>query len=375
MDVIEATQTLIRKASVTPDDAGCMDWIIKQLDDCNIRVESFDHRDVKNLLISHGDGAPHLVFLGHTDVVPTGREEDWVSPPFEPTIRDGLMYGRGTADMKGSIAAYLVAFKQFLVENPAHKGTASILLTSDEEGAADYGIRYVAPELAKRNIKLDYCIVGEPSSTSRLGDVIKVGRRGSLGGTLVIHGKQGHVAYPHLAENPVHISADFIKTITQHTWDEGNEFFPPTSFQISNISAGTGATNVIPGDLNLEFNFRYSTEVTHTQLQQFTESLLNDLGLNYSIKWKLNGEPFLTKQGALVDACVNGVEEVCGISPELSTSGGTSDGRFIAPLGVEVVELGPRNATIHQLNECVSVDDLKQLEVVYGRIIRQLLPR
>lgn len=375
MDVIEATQTLIRKASVTPDDAGCMDWIIEQLDGCNIRVECFDQHDVKNLLLSHGTGAPHLVFLGHTDVVPTGREEDWRSPPFEPTIKDGLMYGRGTADMKGSIAAYLVAFKQFLTENPDHKGTASILLTSDEEGVADYGIRYVAPELAKRHIKLDYCIVGEPSSTSRLGDVIKVGRRGSLGGSLVIHGKQGHVAYPHLAENPVHLSADFIKTITQHTWDEGNEFFPPTSFQISNISAGTGATNVIPGDLNVEFNFRYSTEVTHAHLQQFTESLLNDLGLDYSIKWKLNGEPFLTEQGELVDACVKSIEEVCGISPELSTSGGTSDGRFIAPLGVEVVEFGPLNATIHQLNECVSVDDLKQLEVVYGRIIRQLLPR
>jgi len=373
MNVTEVTKELIKRVSVTPNDAGCMDWIVDYLAPFNIRVESFDKNEVKNVLVSHGTGAPHFVFLGHTDVVPVGNESDWLYDPFTPTIVGDLMYGRGTADMKGSIAAFIEAFKAFVTEHPNHPGTVSLLLTSDEEGPADFGIRYVATELEKRDITLDYCLVGEPSSTEKLGDVVKVGRRGSLGGSLVIHGRQGHVAYPHLAENPIHSSARFIDKITKHRWDSGNEYFPPTSFQISNISAGTGATNVIPGDLAIEFNFRYSTEVTHEALKSFTESLLEQEALDYSIKWKLNGEPFLTDHGRLVEAVVESISTSCGYPPELSTSGGTSDGRFIAPLGVEVVELGPINATIHQVNECVSVSDLEQLAIIYRSIIKKIL--
>ncbi|RMA79234.1 succinyl-diaminopimelate desuccinylase [Umboniibacter marinipuniceus] len=370
---IELCKQLIERQSVTPNDAGCFPLILDRLENFDITVTRLDCEDVENILITIGDEGPLLIFLGHTDVVPTGPESEWRYPPFEPTEEGDLLFGRGTADMKGSIAAFITATERFLASKPMMKARFGILLTSDEEGAADYGIRYVAPELQRRGIDIDYCLVGEPSSTNKLGDVIKNGRRGSLGATLKVIGKQGHVAYPQLADNPIHKAMQALSDLVATEWDQGNDFFPPTSFQISNINSGTGATNVIPGDMEVVCNFRYSTETTAEELKARVEAVLTRAELNYDITWKLNGEPFLTAEGELVEACVQSVEEITGRSPNLSTSGGTSDGRFIAPLGAQVVELGPLNATIHQVNENVSMSDLNQLSEVYEAIIRRLM--
>ena len=365
---------LISRHSVTPDDAGCQPLISDRLQALGCRIEQLRYDDVDNLWISHGEGAPLFVFLGHTDVVPTGPENEWQTPPFEPTIRDGMLHGRGAADMKGGVAAMVIAMEEFLKAHPDHAGRVGLLLTSDEEGVATNGIRRVIDEYFRPNdIRIDYCLVGEPSSNNHAGDVIKNGRRGSLGASLKVYGTQGHVAYPHLAENPFHKAAQTLATLCETQWDRGNEDFPPTSFQVSNIHAGTGADNVIPGTLEVLFNFRFSTEVTADELQHRVESLLDSHGLNYDIEWRLSGQPFLTRGGQLIDAVQEALTQVSGKPAETSTAGGTSDGRFIAPLGAEVVELGPVNRTIHKINECVAVDDLETLTVVYRSILEKLL--
>jgi len=370
---ITLARELIRAQSVTPDDAGCMELINNELNPHNFIQQNFDKEEVVNRLFKHGNQPPHLCFLGHTDVVPTGDPSSWAIPPFAGVVRDDMLHGRGAADMKGSVAAFTIAAQRFVEQHPNHKGSLSILLTSDEEGPADHGIRYVAPLLANSDQPIDYCLVGEPSSTNKLGDIVKNGRRGSLGGSLKIIGKQGHVAYPHLADNPIHNALAALAELAATVWDNGNSSFPPTSFQISNINSGTGATNVIPADMDVIFNFRYCTEVTYQELQARTHEILDRYKLNYELTWKLNGEAFLTKEGALVTAVCDSIKETMGHETQLSTAGGTSDGRFIAPLGAEVVELGPLNKTIHQVNECVSVQDLEALEIIYYRIIEKVL--
>ena len=367
------TKDLISRSSVTPDDKGCQALLSSRLEPLGFKTENMRFEDVDNIWLRKGTEAPVFCFAGHTDVVPTGDVEKWDSDPFEPTIRNGMLYGRGTADMKGSIAAMTVACERFVKDHPSHKGSIAFLITSDEEGPSINGTVKVVETLEARNEKIDWCLVGEPSSTDKLGDVIKNGRRGSLGCELKIIGKQGHVAYPHLAKNPIHLAAPFIAEITVEKWDNGNDFFPPTSFQISNFNAGTGATNVIPADLDIVFNFRFSTELTEAIIKQRVEAMLDKHGLNYEIKWILSGHPFLTAEGELVSAAVNAIKTVTGRDTELSTAGGTSDGRFIAPTGAQVLELGPINATIHQIDECVSVDDLDTLEAVYYQLLKNLL--
>ncbi len=370
---LELAIDLISRASVTPNDAGCQILIAERLEKLGFSIEHLRFGEVDNLWARHGTTQPLFVFAGHTDVVPTGPVENWRFPPFEPTIDDGLLYGRGTADMKGSIAAMLTACERFITEHPDHKGSIAFLITSDEEGPGIDGTIKVIEHLEAQGEKIDWCLVGEPSSTDRLGDVVKNGRRGSLGGTLIIKGLQGHVAYPHLAENPIHEVAPVLKILCETEWDKGNDFFPPTSFQISNIKAGTGVDNVIPGELEIVFNFRYSTEVTHTQLQQQVTNLLNEYELKYNLAWRHSGLPFLTQPGELVAATVKSIDNVCGYKPMLSTAGGTSDGRFIAPTGAQVIEVGPLNNTIHKVDECVSVEDLDKLSDIYQAIIKQLL--
>ncbi|MFY0989365.1 succinyl-diaminopimelate desuccinylase [Halomonas sp. C05BenzN] len=370
---LELAFELIRRPSVTPDDLGCQALMIERLERLGFHVERLPFGDVENFWATRGHHGPVLAFAGHTDVVPSGPHLHWDHPPFEPCIDDqGMLCGRGAADMKGSLAAMITAVERFVAAHPDHHGRIGFLITSDEEGPAVDGTRAVVEHLREAHERLDYCIVGEPSSTARLGDVIKNGRRGSLGGVLHIRGVQGHVAYPHLARNPIHQAMPALDALAREHWDRGNEFFPATSFQISNIRAGTGATNVIPGDVEVVFNFRFSTEVTHEQLRSRTEALLDAHGLEYHLDWTLNGEPFLTAEGELVDAAVAGVKEVMGHSPELSTSGGTSDGRFIATLGSQVVELGPLNATIHKVNERVRAADLDELSRVYEAILARL---
>jgi len=370
---LKLTKDLISRASITPDDQDCQPLLAQRLAPLGFVVENMRFEDVDNLWLRKGTDAPVFCFAGHTDVVPTGPLEQWHTPPFEPTVKEGLLYGRGTADMKGSIAAMTVACERFVQDYPDHKGSIAFLITSDEEGPAKNGTVKVVETLQARQEHIDWCLVGEPSSTETVGDVIKNGRRGSLGCELSIIGKQGHVAYPHLSDNPLHSAAPFLAEITTEEWDQGNEFFPPTSFQISNIQAGTGATNVIPGELNIICNFRFSTELTHTMIQQRVEAMLDKHGLNYKIHWNLSGQPFLTAEGELVSAAVDSIRTVAGIETELSTAGGTSDGRFIAPTGSQVLELGPLNATIHQVNECVSIADLDQLEQMYYGILQRLL--
>lgn len=364
---------LINQPSVTPDDAGCHDIMIKRLEAINFHCERLPFSEVNNFWARRGSTGPLLVFAGHSDVVPTGPEDQWHTPPFTATQRDGMLYGRGAADMKGSLAAMVTACERFVTQHPEHPGSIGFLITSDEEGPAINGTIKVIEYLQAREEHIDYCLVGEPTSTARVGDVIKNGRRGSLGGKLVIHGVQGHVAYPHLAANPVHLAAPALAELCAVQWDNGNEYFPATSFQISNIHAGTGATNVIPGDLEVLLNFRYSTEFTHEQLQQRVEALLNQHGLKYTLDWTLSGKPFLTPKGALVDATAEAIRRITGQETELSTSGGTSDGRFIAPTGAQVLELGPVNATIHKLNECVSLKDLDDLSQIYEQLLKILL--
>ena len=366
------TKQLIAKQSVTPMDKGCQALMIEHLQKIGFDVESLRFGDVDNFWAIKGDAGPILCFAGHTDVVPTGPESSWSQPPFEPTVVDGQLYGRGAADMKGSLAAMLVAVERFIDQHPDHNGRIAFLITSDEEGIAINGTVKVVEWLQQQQITPDYCLVGEPSSTATCGDVIKNGRRGSLGCTMTVKGLQGHVAYPHLGRNPIHLAAPALTELTAESWDQGNDFFPATSFQISNINGGTGATNVIPGELQVIFNFRFSTEVTDQQLRQRTEAILDKHGLDYELNWNLSGQPFLTAEGELVAAAVESIKQVTGMDAELSTAGGTSDGRFIAPMGTQVVELGPINATIHQVDENTNVAELDVLTDIYQVLLQRL---
>ena len=372
---LELALDLISRPSVTPEDAGCQDLMIERLEKIGFSVERMPFGDVKNFYAKRGSEGPNLCFAGHTDVVPTGPESEWKVPPFKPEIIDGMLYGRGAADMKGSLAAMVTAVENFIAEHPDHNGQISFLITSDEEGPFVDGTTRVVDALMAREEKVDWCIVGEPSSTKTLGDIIKNGRRGSFSGDLTVYGKQGHVAYPHLAKNPIHLAAPASAEFASTKWDDGNDFFPPTSFQVSNIQAGTGATNVVPGKLNAQFNFRFSSELTFDDLKERVIDILEKHELEYDIDWTYNGLPFLTKPGELVDAIVDAVQKTVDITPELSTSGGTSDGRFIAKMGTQVVELGPINATIHQINECVDAESLNQLSLIYQRILTNLMAK
>jgi succinyl-diaminopimelate desuccinylase len=370
---LELCCELIRRPSVTPEDAGCQALMIEKLRTLNFSCTELPFGDVSNFWAERGNHGPLLVFAGHTDVVPTGPTSQWNTPPFEPTVRDGILFGRGSADMKGSLAAMLVACEEFVAEYPDHPGRIGFLITSDEEGPAVDGTVRVLNYLQERGHSIDWCVIGEPSSSTTLGDVIKNGRRGSLGAVLTVRGVQGHIAYPHLANNPIHRLLPALHALTTEVWDEGNPFFPPTSMQVSNINGGTGATNVIPGEAEVVFNFRFSTEVIEEELRQRTESILQAHQLDYTIQWQLSGQPFLTPSGKLIDATVASTREVTGQEPELSTAGGTSDGRFIAPTGAQVVEVGPVNATIHKLNEQVLISDLPRLAAIYKGILQRLL--
>lgn len=372
--VIDLTHDLIRRRSVTPEDAGCLPLIAARLSVVGFQIEHLRFGDVDNLWATHGAGGTVLAFLGHTDVVPTGPEGTWSSPPFEPTERNGLLYGRGAADMKGSVAAMVVALERFVTAYPKHGGTVGLLLTSDEEGVALHGVREVVEHFARSGQRIDACVVGEPSAKTTLGDLIRVGRRGSLSGTLTVHGVQGHVAYPEKAKNPIHGFAPALASLVAERWDEGNADFPPTSFQVSNINAGTGANNVIPGELVALINFRFSTASTAEALRERTEAILRNHGVSFSIDWHLSGHPFLATPGGKLREVVVGVcRDLCGIDPEQSTGGGTSDGRFIAPMGAEVIELGPVNATIHKVDECVSLADLERLPDLYLTVCERML--
>lgn len=374
-DVFELACDLIRRRSVTPEDAGCLPLIGERLERAGFRVEHRRYGEVDNLWATHGRAGPTLVFLGHTDVVPSGPESAWQSPPFEPTVRNGRLYGRGAADMKGSVAAMVVALEQFVAAHPDHRGRVGLLLTSDEEGPTNLdGVRRVVEHFRATGERIDWCVVGEPSSKEKLGDLIRVGRRGSLSGTLRVRGVQGHVAYPEKALNPIHAFAPALAELATERWDQGNADFPPTSFQVSNLNAGTGAGNVIPGELTALVNFRYSTASHADDLRVRTEAILQRHGLDVVLDWSLTGEPFLTAPGGVLRETVVAVcRDLCGIDPEQSTGGGTSDGRFIAPMGAEVVELGPVNATIHKVDECVALDALEKLPPLYRAICERML--
>ncbi|WP_421621088.1 succinyl-diaminopimelate desuccinylase [Alkalilimnicola ehrlichii] len=372
-ETLELASALIARRSVTPMDAGCQQLLAERLRPLGFDCERLDYGEVSNLWARRGQQGPVFCFAGHTDVVPPGPEAQWRHPPFQPVVEEGLLYGRGAADMKGSVAAFVTALERYLAGGHRPRGSLALLITSDEEGPAVDGTRHVVETLSERGERIDWCLVGEPSSTERVGDVVKVGRRGSLNGRLTVRGDQGHVAYPHLARNPVHQALAALDELVTTRWDEGNDHFPPTSFQISNVQAGTGATNVIPGELEVTFNFRFSTEVTADELQQRVEAVLDRHGLDGRIDWSLSGEPFLTAEGELVAATQAAVRDVCGDPPVLSTSGGTSDGRFIAPTGAQVLELGPVNATIHKVNEHVRAADLDTLSRIYEGVLRRLL--
>lgn len=372
-EIINLAQNLIRRPSISPDDQGCQQMIAERLAALGFEIEWMNFGETTNLWAKHGSTKPLVAFAGHTDVVPTGGESQWQYPPFSAEIVGDMLYGRGAADMKGSLAAMIVAAEEYVKANPNHQGTIAFLITSDEEAAAKDGTTKVVDALMARGELIDYCMVGEPSSSQTLGDIVKNGRRGSITGNLYIQGIQGHVAYPHLAENPVHKAAPFLMELTQYQWDKGNEFFPPTSLQIANIQAGTGSNNVIPGELYVQFNLRYCTEVTDELIKNKVAEMLQKYGLTYRIEWNLSGKPFLTKPNKLVKAVVNSLEQIVGITPKLDTGGGTSDARFIALMGGEVVELGPLNATIHKVNECVSVSDLATLGDVYKQMLVNLL--
>lgn len=370
--VLELAQQLIKRPSLSPHDEGCQALLIERLKAVGFTIEKMDFGDTENVWAWRGEGKT-LAFAGHTDVVPSGDVSRWQHPPFEPTLRDGFLYGRGAADMKGSVAAMVVAAERFVQANPHHQGRLAFLITSDEEASAVNGTVKVVEALMARNERLDYCLVGEPSSTTKLGDVVKNGRRGSITANLTVHGVQGHVAYPHLADNPVHHAMAALNELVGTEWDQGNAFFPPTSMQIANINAGTGSNNVIPGELVVQFNFRFSTALTDEMIKARVAALLDRHQLNYTLNWSLSGQPFLTPPGDLVDAVVTAVEHYSQITPELLTNGGTSDGRFIAQMGAQVVELGPVNATIHKVDECVSAADLQLLSRIYQRIMEQLI--
>ncbi len=372
-ETLKLTEDLINRRSVTPEDGGCQQMIAERLEKLGFKATHLRFEDVDNLWMTHGTSGPLFAFAGHTDVVPTGPLEDWKTDPFKAEIINGMLYGRGAADMKGGIAAMIIAAEQFVKANPDHDGIIAFLITSDEEGPSINGTVKVIEYLNDQNIKIDWCIVGEPSSNKTLGDVIRIGRRGSLNGILTINGIQGHVAFPELAENPIHKASAFLAEISAIEWDQGNDSFPATSFQISNINGGTGVENVIPGSVKLLFNFRFSTELTEDDLKTQVTALLDKHHLNYDLQWKLSGHPFLTSAGKLVDATCDSIKTVCGIETECSTGGGTSDGRFIAPTGAEVIELGVSNDTIHKVNECVNVDDLDTLTNIYLKILNKLL--
>jgi succinyl-diaminopimelate desuccinylase len=372
-EALALTQELIRRPSITPDDAGCMDILATRLVQCGFSAEWLDFGKTRNLWLRRGQSPPLFVFLGHTDVVPPGPLEDWTSPPFEPQLRDGELYGRGAADMKSGIAAMTIACERFASGYPDHKGSVALLVTSDEEGTAADGVAKVVGVLEARQEKIDWCLVGEPSSHARLGDVIRIGRRGSLCGTLRVLGVQGHVAYPEKADNPVHRFAPALAELTQETWDRGNAFFPPTSFQISSIRAGAGTDNVIPGRLEIQFNFRFSSELDADAIKRRVHALLDRHGLNYELSWRLSGKPFLTTETELIDAVQRSLKEITGSVAKTDTGGGTSDGRFIAPTGAQVIELGPINESIHKVNEHVNASDIDALALIYQAILRKLL--
>ncbi|MCX9559535.1 succinyl-diaminopimelate desuccinylase [Vibrio cholerae] len=371
--VLALAKDLISRQSVTPADAGCQDLMIERLKALGFEIESMVFEDTTNFWARRGTQSPLFVFAGHTDVVPAGPLAQWHTPPFEPTVIDGFLHGRGAADMKGSLACMIVAVERFIAEHPDHQGSIGFLITSDEEGPFINGTVRVVETLMARNELIDMCIVGEPSSTLAVGDVVKNGRRGSITGDLKVKGTQGHVAYPHLANNPVHKALPALAELASTQWDEGNAYFPPTSFQIPNLQAGTGASNVIPGEFDVQFNFRFSTELTDEEIKRRVHSVLDAHGLDYDVKWTLSGQPFLTDAGELLAAVVAAVEEVNHQAPALLTTGGTSDGRFIAQMGAQVVELGPVNATIHKVNECVRIADLEKLTDMYQKTLNHLL--
>lgn len=372
LDVIEFLKKFLERPSVTPDDAGCQEILAQHLAKMDFKIENFNFKNTKNLWAKRGTQSPLLVFVGHTDVVPPGPLDQWISPPFAPAIREGYLYGRGAADMKGSLAAMLIACENFIHQHPQHCGSIAWLITSDEEGAGIDGTKKVVEILQNRQEKIAWCLVGEPTSDQQLGDTLKIGRRGSLSGKLKVFGRQGHIAYPHLADNPIHKAIPALAELLTIRWDEGNAYFQPTSLQFSNMNSGTGVGNVIPGDLELQFNFRYSPEVSAATLQAQVEKLLTKFSLDYLLEWDHSGQAFLTEPSSLVTACSAAIQKITGIQPTLSTSGGTSDGRFFATMGCQIVEFGPRNNTIHQLNECVAVEDLKNLAVIYQTILENL---
>ncbi len=372
-DTLNLAIELLKKPSLTPDDACCMDLMADYLQQRGFNIEWMNFGDTRNMWARKGTEAPLFCFAGHTDVVPTGPLSEWNTPPFEPTIKDGLLYGRGAADMKGSLAAMLTACDSFINSHENHQGSISFLITSDEEGPALDGTVKVIDTLNQRNEKIDFCIVGEPSSYKELGDMVRVGRRGSINGYLTLFGKQGHVAYPELVNNPIHALSPILPKLTAEKWDEGNDYFPPTSFQISNINSGTGVENVVPGQLELIFNLRFSSELTPEEIKRRVTYIVDQQSDNYELTWKVSGLPFITEKGTLTTAVEKAILDVTGIKTILSTAGGTSDGRFIAPTGAQLIELGPVNETIHKINECVSVDDLELLSSTYSKILENIL--
>ena len=372
-DAIALTKELIEKQSVTPADDGCQPLMAERLSKIGFNCESLPAEEVLNLWATRGSDGPLLVFAGHTDVVPPGPLEHWDSDPFTPTERDGFLFGRGAADMKSSLAAMIVATESFVKKHPNHKGRIGFLITADEEGPAVYGTRHVVDTLMARGESIDWCLVGEPSSKSLLGDTIKNGRRGSINATLIIKGKQGHVAYPHLADNPMHKAFEVLQQLSALEWDQGNDFFDPTQLQFSNIQSGTGATNVIPGELTAIFNLRFSTEISADGIKEKCQAVLDESGVDYEIDWQLSGNPFLTEPGELVDAATKSISEVTGVDTVLSTGGGTSDGRFIAKMGGQIIELGVINESIHQRNEHVLISDIPKLAAIYEGVLTRLL--
>ena len=372
-ETLALLKDLISRESVTPKDAGCQDVLVDRLSKIGFKEERLNFADTQNIWLKRGEAKPLLTFLGHTDVVPPGPLDRWDSPPFEPTIRDGKLYGRGAADMKGGIACFITAVERFIAKHPDHQGSIAMMITSDEEGIATNGVVKVVEVLEKRNEKIDWCLVGEPSSDKKIADVIRVGRRGSLCAKLTIHGIQGHVAYPEIADNPIHSFAPALKELTEEVWDNGNKFFPPTSLQVSNINSGTGAENIIPGSAEIQFNLRFCTELDEQTIKQRTAAIFDKYDFKYDLQWRLSGNPFLTEGGALIDAAHVAIKQVCGFETLDDTGGGTSDGRFIAPTGAEIIELGPLNESIHKINENVGVEDLEVLSEIYEKMLIELL--
>ncbi|MFW5442782.1 MAG: succinyl-diaminopimelate desuccinylase [Methylococcaceae bacterium] len=372
-ETLALLQDLISRESVTPKDAGCQDVLVERLCKLGFKEERLNFADTQNIWLRRGQAKPLLTFLGHTDVVPPGPLELWDSPPFEPTIRNGQLYGRGAADMKGGIACFVTAVERFIAQHSDHQGSIAVMITSDEEGIATNGVVKVVEVLEQRNEKIDWCLVGEPSSDKKIADVIRVGRRGSLCAKLTIHGIQGHVAYPEIADNPIHSFTPALKQLTEEVWDHGNQFFPPTSLQVSNINSGTGAENIIPGHVEVQFNLRFCTELDEQTIKQRTAAIFDQYDFKYNLQWRLSGNPFLTDKGELIDAAHSAIRKVTGIETQDDTGGGTSDGRFIAPTGAQVIELGPLNESIHKINENVAVEDLEVLSHIYENILIELL--